>query len=622
MANPYNGLETDYFPTMAEATPDSIDRFPQSPGVYLMQDKDGAPLYIGKAVDLKSRVKSYFLDRHEDRPHIPVMLRRMHHIDWIATNTEAEALILEANLIRKHKPRFNIDLKDDKHYPYLKITVDEPFPRLLVVRRVESGKARYFGPYTDVRAMRRIVHFARRIFKIRDCNKNLPLNHQIRPCVNYGIGRCSGACGEKISREDYRKNVDMVIRFLSGRRKDIIAELAAHMEEAAAALRFEEAASLRDQIRLVTEASRLQQVDLAAPQIDCDVFGIYKGDRSLSFAALHVVEGLLLSARRFAFDKNTFETATDGLTSLILQYYLDAGEKPAREVLICDGAPVDTALLCRALQEQYGVPVDVSIPLRGPRRILSDMAVKNARLYLMQKLPANAMDDLADMETLLKLPKFPHVIEAFDISNLGETNAVAGMVRFVDGQPDKSGYRRYKIKTVEGQNDFAMMMEVVTRRLTRQSEEGKQFADLFLIDGGPGQLHAAMEPLKNFKDPPMIISLAKKEELVYSPYSDSPVQLASTHPVRKFLERVRDEVHRFAITYHRGLRGKQAGASVLQGIPGMGKKRVVELLKHFGSVKRISEATEEDIAAVKGIPKGLAKDIVVFLGKLKSGQVS
>jgi excinuclease ABC subunit C len=354
------------------------------------------------------------------------------------------------------------------------------------------------------------------------------------------------------------------------------------------------------------------------------VFGIYKGDRSLSFAALHVVEGLLLSARRFAFDKNTFETATDGLTSLILQYYLDTGEKPAREVLICDGAPVDAALLCRALQEQYGVTVDVSIPLRGPRRILADMAVKNARLYLMQKLPANTMDDLADMETLLKLPKFPHVIEAFDISNLGETNAVAGMARFVDGQPDKSGYRRYKIKTVEGQNDFAMMMEVVTRRLTRQSEEGKQFADLFLIDGGLGQLHAAMEPLKKFKDPPMIISLAKKEELVYSPYSDAdaPVQLASTHPVRKFLERIRDEVHRFAITYHRGLRGKQAGASVLQGIPGMGKKRVVELLKHFGSVKRISEATEEDISAVKGIPKGLAKDIVVFLGKLKSGQVS
>jgi excinuclease ABC subunit C len=603
--------------------PDSLDRFPQSPGVYLMRDKEGTPLYIGKAVDLKSRVKSYFLDKHEDRPHIPVMLRRMHHIDWIATNTEAEALILEANLIRKHKPRFNIDLKDDSHFPYIKITVDEPFPRLLIVRRVDDDKARYFVPYTDVRAMRRIVHFARRIFKIRDCNKNLPLARPIRPCVNYGIGRCSGSCAGKISQANYRKSIDMLIRFLSGRRKDMIVELQAGMDEASNCLRFEEAALIRDQIGLIKDASRLQQVDLAAPQIDCDVFGIFKGDRSLCLAVLHVREGLLMSARSFAFDKNTWETASGGVEPLVVRYYLDTKDKPARDVIIGgDLGQIDPPLLAQALFEQFGITVDVTLPQKGSKKDLADMAVKNARLYLMQKLPANTMDDLADMETLLKLPKFPHVIEAFDISNLGETNAVAGMVRFVDGTPDKSGYRRYKIKTVEGQNDFAMMMEVVTRRLTRQSEEGKQFADLFLIDGGLGQLHAAMEPLKNFKDPPMIISLAKKEELVHSPYTDSPVQLLSTHPVRKFLERIRDEVHRFAITYHRGLRGKQAGASVLQGIPGMGKKRVVELLRHFGSVKRISEATEEEIAAVKGIPKGLAREIVVFLGKLKSGQLS
>jgi excinuclease ABC subunit C len=599
--------------------PDSIDRFPQSPGVYIMRDAGGTPLYIGKAVNLKSRVKSYFLDTHDDRPHIPVMLRRMHHIDWIATNTEPEALILEANLIRKHKPRFNIDLKDDKHYPYIKITVDEPFPRLLVVRRVDDDKARYFGPYTDVRAMRRIVHFSRRIFKIRDCNKNLPLKHPTRPCVNYGMGRCSGACAGKISREEYRKNIDMLIRFLSGRRKDMIAELQAGMNDAASNLRFEEAALVRDQIGLIKDASRLQQVDLAAPQTDCDVFGVYKGDRSLCLAVLHVREGLLLSARSFAFDKNTWEAAGEGMEPLVVQYYLDTKDLPAKDIIIGgDLQQVDPGLLGQALLEQFGLKADITLPQKGPKKDLADMAVKNARLYLMQKLPANAMDDLSDMVGLLSLPRFPHVIEAFDISNLGETNAVAGMVRFVDGQPDKSGYRRYKIKTVEGQNDFAMMMEVVMRRLTRQTEEGQQFADLFLIDGGLGQLHAAMEPLAKFKDPPMIISLAKKEELVHSPYSETPVQLASTHPVRKFLERIRDEVHRFAITYHRGLRGKQAGASVLQSVPGMGKKRVVELLRHFGSVKRISEATEEEIASVKGMPKGLAKDVKQFLKKLKT----
>jgi excinuclease ABC subunit C len=602
---------------------DSIDRFPQSPGVYIMRDAGGEPLYIGKAVNLRSRVKSYFLDTHEDRPHIPVMLRRMHHIDWIATNTESEALILEANLIRKHKPRFNIDLKDDKHYPYIKVTVNEQFPRLLVVRRVEDDKARYFGPYTDVRAMRRIVHLSRRIFKIRDCNKNLPLKHPARPCVNYGMGRCSGACAGKISQEEYRKNIEMLMRFLSGRRKDIIAELQALMDDAASNLRFEEAALVRDQIGLIKDASRLQQVDLAAPQIDCDVFGVHKGDRSLCLAVLHVREGLLLSARSFAFDKNTWESAAEGMEPLVVQYYLDTKDLPAKDIIIGgDLRRVDPGLLAQALFEQFGMKADVTVPQKGPKKDLADMAIKNARLYLMQKLPANAMDDLSDMVGLLSLPRFPHVIEAFDISNLGETNAVAGMVRFVDGQPDKSGYRRYKIKTVEGQNDFAMMMEVVTRRLTRQTEEGRQFADLFLVDGGLGQLHAAMEPLTKFKDPPMIISLAKKEELVHSPYSDAPVQLASTHPVRKFLERIRDEVHRFAITYHRGLRGKQAGASVLQTIPGMGKKRVVELLRHFGSVKRISEASEDELASVKGIPKGLAKVLKEFLGKLKSGQES
>jgi excinuclease ABC subunit C len=595
----------------------NVERFPQSPGVYIMRDVNGVPLYIGKAVNLRSRVKSYFLDTHEDRPHIPVMLRRMHHIDWIATNTETEALILEANLIRKHEPRFNIDLKDDSHYPYIKITVAEPFPRLLVVRRVENDGARYFGPYTDVRAMRRIVHFSRRIFKIRDCNKNLPLKHPIRPCVNYGMGRCSGACAGKITAEEYRKNIDLLIRFLSGRRRDMLAELQAAMDNASNNLLFEEAALIRDQIGLIKDASKLQQVDLAAPQTDCDVFGIFKGDRSLSLAVLHVREGLLMSARSFAFDKNTWESSAEGMEPLIVQYYLDTKDKPAREIIISGELP-DPGLLARALLEQSGVKVDVTVPQKGAKKDLADMAVKNARLYLMQKLPANAMDDISDMVELLKLPRTPHVIEAFDISNLGETNAVAGMVRFVDGQPDKSGYRRYKIKTVEGQNDFAMMMEVVTRRLTRQAEEGTQFADLFLIDGGVGQLHAAMEPLTHFKDPPMIISLAKKEELVHSPYSATPVQLASTHPVRKFLERIRDEVHRFAITYHRGLRGKQAGASVLQSIPGMGKKRVVELLKHFGSVKRISDATEDEIASVKGMPKPLANEVKTFLEKLKA----
>ncbi|HUI91549.1 MAG TPA: excinuclease ABC subunit UvrC [Chitinivibrionales bacterium] len=592
---------------------DSLDRFPESPGVYLMKDAAGVILYIGKAVNLKSRVRSYFLDTHEDRPHIPFMLARLHHVDWIATNTEAEALILEANLIRKHKPKFNIDLKDDKHYPYLKITVNEPFPRLLVVRRAENDGARYFGPYTDARAMRRLVQFAKRIFRIRDCNKELPLKKPARPCVNWGIGRCSGACASKISQEEYRSNVDMVIRFFSGKRKDLIRELQERMELLSSTMHFESAANVRDQIRLIRDASKLQQVDFAAPDLDCDVFGVYKGDRSMCLAALHVREGLLMSARSFAFDRAAFEASGAGVETLLLQFYLDAGQEPPPEVLIHEAAAADPRLVQKALAAQFGAQASVTVPQKGPKADLAAMAVKNARLYLMQKLPPNALDDLADLQALLCLPRFPHVIEAFDISNLGETNAVAGMVRFKDGQPDKSGYRRYKIKTVNGQNDFAMMMEVVGRRINRQKEEGQRFADLYLIDGGLGQLHAAMQPLAGVEKAPMVVALAKQEEIVYSPYCKEPARLAATHPVRKFLERVRDEVHRFAITYHRTLRGHRIGVSALQSVPGMGKKRVVELLRHFGSLKRVKEASVDEIAGVKGIPAKLAMEIKRFL---------
>ncbi len=597
---------------------DSLDRFPESPGVYLMKDASGEPLYIGKAVNLKSRVKSYFLDRHEDRPHIPVMLARLHHIDWIATRSETEALILEANLIRKHRPKFNIDLKDDSHYPYLKITASEPFPRLLVVRRVESDGARYFGPYTDVRAMRQIVHFAKRIFKIRDCNRDLPLKKPARPCVNFGIGRCSGACAAKVSQEEYRGNVDMLVSFLQGRRRDIVRDLEARMELDAAEMRFEEAAFIRDQVRLINDASRLQKVDLASPDTDCDVFGIYKGDRTLCLAVLRVREGLLMSARRFAFDKASWEASGAGMETLLLQFYLDTGDNPPQEVIVSQEAGIDPVLAASAFETQFGASVSVVVPQKGAKRELADLAIKNARLYLMQKLPPNALDDLSELQSLLQLPKFPHVVEAFDISNLGETNAVAGMVRFVDGSADKSGYRRYKIKSVTGQNDFAMMMEVVTRRLSRQKEEGKQFADLYLIDGGLGQLHAAMEALSRFDNPPMVISLAKKEELIHSPFCGEPVRLLSTHPVRRFLERIRDEVHRFAITYHRTLRGHRLGVSALQSIPGMGKKRVVELLRHFGSLARVRQASVEEIAGVKGIPRKLAGEIKDFLEKLQA----
>ena len=593
-----------------------INRFPESPGVYVMKDESGIILYIGKAINLKSRVRSYFFDTHEDRAHIPVMLQKLDHIEWIVTNNETEALILEANLIRTHKPRYNVDLRDDKHYPYLKVTVQEPFPRLLVVRRVEKDGAKYFGPYTDVQSMRRLVAFAKKIFKLRDCNKALPLHKQVRPCINFSMKRCSGACAGEITETAYRESIRDLLQFLSGKRNDLIKELTERMQHASSELRFEDAGVIRDQIQLIRDASRLQQVDLKLEDVDCDVFGIAEGERSTCLAVLHFRDGLLMSSRHFLFQRTTWNFSNSNHDNILLQYYLSHEEGPPSEILLPENAGFQPEVLQGWLNQQFTSKVTIVTPQKGAKRILISMAEKNARLYMVQKVPPSALDDIADLQRVLQLPTLPETIEAFDISNLGESFTVAGMVQFKNGMPNKSAYRRYKIKWVEGQNDFAMMMEVVTRRLSRLKEEGATFPDLLLIDGGPGQLHAANEALQQFDKPPYIASLAKREEILYSPCVSDPVRLPPTHPARRLVERIRDEVHRYAITYHRKLRGKQFGSSALEKLEGIGKKRAQLLLKRFGSIQRLKEASIEQIVQVNGFSEDMAKKLIESLKKI------
>jgi excinuclease ABC subunit C len=442
-----------------------------------MKNSDGEPVYIGKAVNLKSRVRSYFTDAHEERAQIPFMLERLASIGFIATDTEAEALILEADLIRLLKPHYNIDQRDDKHFPYLKVTVREPFPRLIVARKIENDGARYFGPYTDALAMRRIEALAKKAFRLCDCAQPLPSGKKIRPCINYAMERCSGACAGKITPQAYREQIGLLLRFLSGRRTGLLAFLDYRMKKASVELRYEEAASIRDQVRLIREASR----------------------------------------------------------------FYHAGKKSSADIIAC-----------------------------------------------------------AELQKVLLLPRPPETIEAFDISNIGGSFCVAGMVRFTNGVPDKSGYRRFKIKTVSGQNDFAMIMEAVSRRLTRLRSEQKPFPDLLLIDGGKGQLSAAVNALTAFTNPPQIAALAKKEELLFSPEIENPIRLPASHPARRLVERIRDEAHRFAVSYHRSLRGKQFTRSGLEDLPGIGPAKAKLLLKTFGSMKRIIEAAPEEIAKVKG----------------------
>jgi excinuclease ABC subunit C len=477
---------------------EQISRFPESPGVYIMKDASGTILYIGKAINLRSRVRSYFLDSHEDRAQIPVMLQKLSDIEWIATNNETEALILEANLIRSHKPNYNVQLRDDKHFPYLKVTVQEQFPRLLIVRRIEKDGAKYFGPYTDVTSMRRLTAFAKRIFRLRDCNKSLPLAKPIRPCINFSMNRCSGPCGGKIDESSYRANVNDLLRFLSGKRNDLIREFQDSMEKASSELQFETAAKLRDQIQLIKDASRLQQVDLKLSDTNCDVFGLAAGDRHICMAVLHFRDGLLISSRNFMFKKTSWEFSKMNHDNILLQFYQELNDDPPPEILISENGDFDQVSLQLWLNQQFNSKTTIFVPQKGTKKILISMAEKNAQLYLAQKAPHRAIEDITDLQKVLQLPILPETIEAFDISNLGESFTVAGMVQFKDGMPNKSGYRRFKIKTVDGQNDFAMMMEVVTRRLRRLSDEKHPFPDLLLIDGGPGQLSAAQKALEQF----------------------------------------------------------------------------------------------------------------------------
>lgn len=609
---------------MIEENPDSaivetliahVARFPESAGVYLMKDSAGVPLYIGKAINLRSRVRSYFIDNHDTRINIPVMLRKVDHIDWIATNNETEALILEANLIRKHLPKYNVDLRDDKHFPYLKVTVQEPFPRLLVVRRVERDGARYFGPYTDVTAMRRMIAYAKKIFRLRDCKLALPLAHKVRPCINFSMRRCSGPCCEAVSQQEYAAQVSDLVRFLSGKRKDLVAELESRMENAAASLRFEAAASLRDQMRLIRDASKLQQVDLKLDDDDIDVFGLADGERGICLAVLQFREGLLVNSHHYLFPKTVWSHANPNHDNLFVRFYLERGDDPPPVICIPENAGFAPDILQGWLDQLSRRKVELVLPQRGTRKLLLSLAEKNATLYLLQKAIADTSKDCADLQEALSLDIYPRTIEAFDISNLGSSFTVAGMVQFVDGKPNKSAYRRYKIKSVDGQNDFAMMLEVVGRRLQRLTDENKPFPDLLLIDGGPGQLHAAMQALCRFATPPRIVSLAKQEELLHVPHRQKPVRLPQTHPARKLVERIRDEVHRYAITYHRQLRGKQFVASKLESVGGIGSTRAAKLLKKFGSLKRVLLATDAELTSIPGI----SQEIVIKIRSLAGG---
>ena len=603
---------------LSNTTPELWQSLPNVSGVYLMKASDDTVIYVGKAIRLRTRVRSYFREKSASTL-TSQMMRYVTEIDYIVTETEVEALILENNLIKTHQPRYNVKLKDDKRYPYLCVTVNEPFPRIHITRKAENDGARYFGPYVHVRSTRQILKQLTKLFPIRTCT--LPLiekGNKYRVCLDYHIGRCPGPCADKIDVRDYAEIVRKVCQFLGGNTDAVVKELTGQMEAAAAALDFETAAKYRDTLKDVQQAITTQSLDTVSAA-DEDVVGIAARTDIACVQLLRVRDGKLLEREHYYLNDADPKSLATALGAFISQYYQNAVFVPKTIVLPMSIERVE--LIEHWLSEKRGNRVALHVPRAGRLRKLQALASKNAEILLTQReqnvVYSSGVDPaLVELQELLGLVQPLRRIEAYDISNLGDRFAVGSMVVLEDGKPASGEYRRFKIRTVVGQNDFAMMQEVITRRFRRALADDEKFnklPDLMLIDGGKGQLSAAQKAMKAFAasslpDIPMI-ALAKRIEEIFVPGKSESIVLRKDNPTLHTIQRLRDEAHRFAVTYHRRLRQKSLSASVLDEIPNLGPKRKQALLQHFGSIEAIREASLDGLLSVKGIPRSVAENI-------------
>lgn len=592
-------------PGRSERLAQKLAALPDRPGVYLMKDSEGRILYVGKAKVLRHRVRSYFQQIDpRTQPKVAALVAHLDDFDYVITHSEVEALILEGNLIKEHKPRYNVLLKDDKAFPFIKIT-NEPFPQVVVTRQITKDGARYFGPYTDVKAMRRTLDLIRRVFPLRTCTNAKLWPSLDRPCLDYYIHRCPGPCKEHITQEDYRELVNQVCQFLSGKTADLVHRLQDRMHQASQTLQFEFAARLRDQVQAIQGAVIKQRV-VTYEDVDRDIIGFARDGPDVCMVVLQVREGKLLGKEHFFLSALEEAPGSEVVGSFLTQYYLTAQLIPGELLLPCD--PDDADAVRDWLTERRSARVAVTVPQRGDKASLVDLAARNAELQLREHLlrrvesrdrvPAAVLALQRD----LRLQTPPRRIEAFDISNLQGTDPVASMVCFVDGRARKSEYRKFLIKEVIGPNDFAMMREVVGRRYRRLLDDEQSLPDLVLIDGGKGQLSSAKKVLDELGliDLP-VIGLAKRLEEIYVPDQSDPILIPKTSSSLRLLIQVRDEAHRFAVTFHQERRGKRMILSELDRIPGIGAKRRQTLLRQFGSVERIRQCSLEELAAAPGV---------------------
>jgi excinuclease ABC subunit C len=599
-----------------------ISAVPDGSGVYIFKDQSGDIIYIGKAVNLRARVRSYWSETAwRERPKLAVMIPKVSDISTILTNSEKEALLLEATLIRQHKPRYNVSLKDDKRYPWLAITYDVAFPRLVMIRdpvkyRKENPKARVFGPYVESGSMWQTVKILRRVFPMRQRRKPL---FRDRPCMNYHIGLCLGPCQNLVAESVYKEMVEQVELFLAGRQSEVVAKLKAQMQEASENLEYELAAQMRDRLRALERMIEQQQVFFQSQKVNQDIIAEGHTSKLISISLMKVREGKMISSETVCLPLLEKTSWDEAFQSFVEQYYTTCEDIAVPSEVLLQHALQDQQALSDLLNSKSNLSVRILIPQRGSKTNLIEMAQKNAQHALSLELSDKSELD-ARLETMLSvlsvlkdqlgLSKKPRRIECFDISNIQGTDNVASMVVFEDGTAKKSDYRTFKVKSVEGDaNDFASMKEVVSRRYSRIIEEVKSMPDLIIIDGGKGQLNAACEALAELGIENDIVGLAKRQEEVYRPGLSQPVLLPRRSEALHLLQRVRDEAHRFAVTYHRRLRAKRSVASELDKLPGVGPNRRKLLLDYFGSFDKLKQASLEDLKVVPGLPKGFAEKL-------------
>jgi excinuclease ABC subunit C len=591
--------------TLAE----KLQHLPDRPGVYLYRDGKSQVIYVGKAASLRARVRSYFQESRARDAKTDALVRQIADLEYVVTDNELEALMLEANLVRKHRPRYNIILRDDKHYPFLRLTTDEPFPRLLVARRVQSDGATYYGPFYPATAMRETLRLTRQLFPLRTCAITIDGRLE-RPCIQYAIRRCNAPCTGWETREGYARTVRDVQRFLEGRDEELARTLTQEMEEAAADLRFERAAVLRDQIQSLNKVRERQKI-ISTEEVDQDVVGVVRQGADACVELFFVRRGRLVGQEAFFFDRVSGWSDGEILSAFLRQFYRRS-VVPAPEILTSEEVP-EADLLAEWLASLAGRRVTLQAPQRGQRREFVAMAEANAALALQAHLLSRGNRQQLvqeDLQRALSLPGLPNRIEGYDISNIQGTEQVASMVVWENGGLKKDDYKRYRITTVAGADDFAALGEVLRRRFGRALEEGGVLPDLVLIDGGRGQLNAGMRALGEIGlDWLPVVALAKQQEEVYRPDSREPLALDPTSPALQTLQRVRDEAHRFAITYHKKLRTRRTLQSVLDAIPGVGPTIRTHLLKTLGSARRVREASVAELAAVPRVTPRMAQRI-------------